>query len=315
MNWIASLFPVEASTEAVKTDAIFLALLVMAGAICLLVGVLVVVFSIRYRRGSSAPRGPLPPLMAREVEIGWTVATAFVALFIFWWASSAQLDLLIPPKAALEIHVVAKQWMWKAQHPSGVREIDALHAPVGVPVRLVMTSQDVIHSFFVPAFRMKQDLVPGRYTQAWFKATKVGTYDLMCAQYCGLDHSRMIGQITVMPAADYARWSERQPDGDTLADQGKAIFGALSCSGCHAAGAPVRAPALEGIYGRPVPLEGGRTTTADEAYLRDAILTPRKDVVAGYEPVMPSYQGQISEEDTVALIAYIKSLSTPEGAP
>jgi len=199
--------------------------------------------------------------------------------------------------------------MWKAQHPSGAREIDALHVPVGVPVKLVMTSQDVIHSFFVPAFRIKQDLVPGRYTQTWFKATKAGTYDLFCAQYCGLDHSRMIGQVQVLPQADYARWSERQPNGDTLAQQGEAVFAALSCSGCHAPGAPVKAPALQGLYGRPVPLEGGGTRLADEDYLRDAILQPRKDVVAGYPPVMPSYQGLIGEDDVVALIAYLKSLS------
>lgn len=313
MSWFSSLFPVEASTEAARTDAIFLGLMGLAAAVCVLVGVLVVVFAVRYRRGSPARRGPLPELMAREVEIGWTVATAFVALFIFWWASSAQLDLLIPPRSALEIHVVAKQWMWKTQHPSGVREIDALHAPVGVPVKLMMTSQDVIHSFYVPAFRMKQDLVPGRYTEAWFKATKVGTYDLMCAQYCGLDHSRMIGQVIVMPAADYARWSERQPDTDTLADQGKAIFRALSCSGCHSPGGPVRAPPLDGIYGRPAPLAGGGTRIVDEAYLRDSILAPGKDVVAGYEPIMPSYQGQVSEEDTVALIAYLKSLPAAGG--
>lgn len=311
-GWLA-IAPVEASIQAVRTDQIFLGLLGFSAAIVILVLSLVVGFSIRYRRGSKAPRGPLPKAMAREVEVGWTVATLFVALFIFWWAASAHLAQVVPPKDALEIHVVAKQWMWKTQHPSGAREIDALHAPLGVPVKLVMTSQDVIHSFFVPAFRIKQDLVPGRYTQIWFTATKTGTFDLLCAQYCGLDHSRMVGKVIVMPAADYAQWAERQPNGDTLAQQGKAIYAALNCSGCHTPGGPIRAPSLAGLYGQPVALEDGRTVTADEAYLRDSIVLPQKDVAAGFQPIMPSYQGQASEDDIVALIAYLKSLSPAEG--
>jgi cytochrome c oxidase subunit 2 len=313
MNWLERLTPVEASSEAAHTDAIFWGLMALAIAIILLVVGLIVGFSIRYRRGSNAPRGPLPDLMAREVEVGWTVATLMLALFIFWWAASAQFRQLIPPKDALEIHVVAKQWMWKTQHPSGAREINALHAPIGVPVKLVMTSQDVIHSFYVPAFRMKQDLIPGRYAQTWFKATKTGTFDLFCAQYCGLDHSRMVGQVIVLSQPDYAKWAEQQPNGDTLAQQGKAIYEALSCSGCHAPGATVRAPVLAGLYGRPVALASGAVVRADEDYLRDAIVLPQKDVVAGYQPVMPSYRTVLKEDDLVTLIAYLKSLPPTSG--
>jgi cytochrome c oxidase subunit 2 len=186
-----------------------------------------------------------------------------------------------------------------------------LHAPLGVPVRLVMTSQDVIHSFYVPAFRMKQDVLPGRYTETWFKALRPGTYDLYCSEYCGLDHSAMTGHVVIMAPADYARWARAQPDGDSLATQGQATFVSLGCSGCHGVEAKVAAPPLTGVYGRRVALADGRRVTADETYLRDAILDPAKNRVAGYAPAMPSYQGVASEEDTVALVAYLKSLSAP----
>jgi cytochrome c oxidase subunit 2 len=309
MSDSSRLFPVQASVGAVKTDTLFLGLLAFATVIALIVLALVVGFAVRYRKGSPAPRGPLPRLLDRQVEIGWTAATAFAALFIFWWASSIQLVALNPPKNALEIHVVGKQWMWKTQHPSGAREINALHAPVNTPVKLVMTSQDVIHSFFVPAFRMKQDVVPGRYTETWFNATKLGTYPLYCSEFCGTDHSLMTGEVIVMPASDYARWARAQPNADTLADQGRGIFSALGCSGCHGSTAKVPAPPLAGLYGRSVVLADHRTVRADEQYLRDSILLPNKDVVAGYDPIMPAYQGVAGEDDVIALVAYLKSLS------
>ncbi len=305
----------EASVGAAHTDAIFVFLLLFGGAILLLVVSLVVGFAIRYRRGSKAKRGPLPAWMTRDVEIGWTVGTLFAALFIFWWAGSAQLRDLVPPKDALEIHVVAKQWMWKAQHPSGAREIDAVHVPVDMPIKLVMTSEDVIHSFAVPAFRARQDVVPGRYNILWFKPTLVGTYPLLCTEFCGTDHARMTGQITVMNPADYARWARSQPNADSLAEQGQAAFASLGCGGCHGVGATVHAPMLGGVYGQPVQLEGGRTTVADEAYLRDSILQPGKDIVAGYPNAMPSFQGQIDEATVVSLVAYIKTLKPGEVPP
>ena len=199
-------------------------LLGISAVILLVVFSLVVGFAIRYRRGSNAKRGAMPAFFSREFEIGWTSATLILALFLFWWAASSQLSVLVAPRDALEIHVVAKQWMWKTQHPNGAREINELHAPIGTPVRLVMTSQDVIHSFFVPAFRMKQDVLPGRYTETWFKATKLGVFHLFCAEYCGTDHSRMTGRIVVMRKEDYGRWLSAQPQGDNLANEGAAIF-------------------------------------------------------------------------------------------
>ena len=299
--------PVEASTLAPRVDGIFWLLTGVSLAIMLIVGALVLVFAFRYRRGSAAPRGPVPEKLSGEIEIAWTAATLFVFVFVFWFAAVLDTDQFEIPKNAMEVHVVAKQWMWKLEHPGGAREINALHVPVGVPVRLVMTSQDVIHSFFVPAFRIKQDVLPGRYVETWFQATRIGTYHLFCAEYCGTDHSRMTGGIIVQSPADYARWSSAQPQGDSLADQGARLFVSMGCTGCHGGSAVVRAPALAGVYGRAVPLAGGGFATADEAYLRDSILAPEKQVVAGYAPVMPSYQGVASEEDVVRLVAYLKS--------
>lgn len=296
----------QASTYAPQVDNLFWLLLAISVAITLLVTTLVVWFSLKYRRGAKAKRGALPTRFTNEVEIGWTAATFFVFIFLFWWAASVDVADVAIPKQPMEIHVVAKQWMWKIEHPNGQREIDALHVPLGVPVKLVMTSQDVIHSFFVPAFRVKQDVLPGRYTELNFTPDKVGTFHLFCAEYCGTDHSRMGGGVVVMDPGDFARWSGGQPQGDSLAQQGKVAFERLGCTGCHGSSAAVRAPSLDGIYGRPQPMQGGGFKTADEAYLLDSILQPQKDVVAGYAPVMPSYQGVASEEDVIKLIAYIK---------
>ena len=305
----------QASSLAPRVDGIFWALTGISVATMLLVGTLVLVFALRYRRGSAAPRGAVPERIGNTVEIGWTVATLFVFVFVFWFAAALDTEQFEIPKNAMEIHVVAKQWMWKIEHPNGAREINALHVPIGVPVRLVMTSQDVIHSFFVPAFRIKQDVLPGRYVQAWFKATQTGTFHLFCTEYCGTDHSRMIGGIVVQTPDDYAKWTAAQPQGDSLADQGKRLFVQMGCTGCHGPDARVRAPSLAGVYGRPVPVAGGGFVQADEAYLRDSILEPQKDVIAGYAPVMPSYAGVASEEDVIRLVAYLKSGKVAPGSP
>ncbi|WNO52721.1 cytochrome c oxidase subunit II [Stakelama saccharophila] len=297
----------EASTLAPHIDHLLLLLVGLSAVIICVVSVLIFGFAIRYRRGSKARRGRLPDWIARDVELGWTAATLFVALFLFWFAASMETSQYEVPADAMEVHVVAKQWMWKIEHPNGQREINALHVPVGVPVRLVMTSQDVIHSFFVPAFRIKQDVLPGRYTETWFNATKPGTYHLFCAEYCGTDHSKMTGGIVVMPKQDYARWSRGVNTHGTLAGQGARLFRQLGCTGCHGESARVRAPSLAGIFGRKQPMSDGGFKTVDEAYLHDSILRPQKDVVAGYKPVMPSYQGIASEDDVVRLIAYLKS--------
>lgn len=309
-----SLWPEEAAARAGDVDFIFVLLLVLSGIIILLVAGLLLTFSIRYRRGSSAPRGKLPKLISREIEIGWTAATLFLALFLFWWAGTLELSAMQPPARAMEIHVLAKQWMWKTRHPSGAREINELHVPINEPVRLLMTSQDVIHSFFVPAFRIKQDVLPGRFTQAWFTATKLGEYHLFCTEFCGTEHSMMTGRVVVMKPEDYAVWLRAQPEADDLAREGRQLFVSLGCSGCHAAPSRVNAPNLAGLYGRPVKLSDGQVVTADEAYLRDSILQPKRQVVAGYSPIMPSFAGVVDDDDLQRLVAYLMSLRTRESA-
>jgi cytochrome c oxidase subunit II len=300
----------EATTHAERVDHIFYGLLVLSGLTMIVVFALVLVLAIRYRRGSAAKRGPLPEIVSREFEIGWTSATLFLFAFLFWWAASADLGSLAAPAGALEIHVVAKQWMWKTQHPNGAREIDALHIPVDKPVRLVMTSQDVIHSFFVPAFRVKQDVVPGREAEIWFQATKTGVFPLLCAEYCGTDHSMMRGRIIVMRQEDYADWLTKQPEGDDLAHVGAKLFVSRGCSGCHADASKVHAPKLAGLYGRGVQLSDGRQIKADDGYIRDSILQPKRDITAGFEPIMPSYAGLLDDGEIQSLTAYIRSLAS-----
>ncbi len=302
----------QASAYASQWDWFFFILVAVSGIIVSLVLAAIVGFGIRYRRGSDALRGPLPPRIRNHVELSWTSATFFSFLFIFWWAASTQLHHIVPPKGSFEIHVLAKQWMWKVQQPNGVREINELHAPINTPVQLVMTSEDVIHSMFLPALRLKQDVLPGRYTYLWFTADKAGVYHLFCAEFCGTGHSRMTGRLVLMTPEDYSHWSEAQPEADTLARRGQALFNSFGCSGCHAKNSSVHAPDLHGVYGHDVALSDGRHITADEAYLRDSILLPTKDIVAGYDPIMPSFQGVATEEQILELIAFIKSLSAKE---
>ncbi|MFO1039650.1 MAG: cytochrome c oxidase subunit II [Geminicoccaceae bacterium] len=308
------LFPVVASVEGARTDMDFWLLFWVSAAIVLLVLVLVVGFSFRYRRGTNVRRGKLPDLLTKEFEIGWTVATLFAFVFFFWWASMSELRALVVPKDALEIHVVAKQWMWKVEHPNGAREIDELHLPVDETVRLVMTSQDVIHDFYVPAFRTKKDVLPGSFVEIAITPNRVGEYHLFCAEYCGTDHSHMGGRVVVMTREAYAAWAAVQPREDGLAAEGAALFRSLGCSGCHGGSGPVRAPNLAGIYGRPVPLANGTVTVADSAYIRDSILQPKCAVAAGYAPIMPSFAGIVTNDELLRLEAYIKSLTPAAGA-
>jgi cytochrome c oxidase subunit II len=308
-------FPATASAYAGEWDRFFFMLTAISGLIVLAIFIVIVGFSIRYRRGSKAKRGVLPGAITNELELGWTSATAIVFVFLFWWAAVDQLKNVVPPGHALEIHVLAKQWMWKVQQPNGVREIDELHAPVGRPVRLIMTSQDVIHSLFLPALRLKQDVLPGRYTYLWFTADKPGVYHLLCSELCGTEHSRMTGRLVLMTAADYARWSAAQPGAEDLAADGEKLFRSLGCSGCHAPQSSVHAPDLNNVYGHKVQLSDGRSIVADEAYLRDSILLPQKDVVAGFDPIMPSFRGIVGDGDMVKLIAYLKSLASKRERP
>jgi cytochrome c oxidase subunit 2 len=238
-----------------------------------------------------------------------------IFLVIFVWGAVIFFDARTPPQDATEIYVVAKQWMWKLQHVEGQRELNELHVPVGKNIKLIMTSQDVIHSFYVPAFRLKQDVIPGRYTTMWFKATKPGTYHLFCAQYCGTQHSGMIGEVVVMEPAEYETWMGGGVPAGSLAQNGQALFTQLGCSTCHRFDVQGRGPNLTGVFGKPVLLEDGRTVVADENYVRESILVPGAKIVSGFKPVMPSFQGQVSEEQLTSLVEYVKSLSQTPAAP
>lgn len=314
MNPFGRFFPVAASAHAVSVDwliACFTVLMVvLTGPVFVLIGV----YTLKYRRGSPADRHEGKP---REIliETSWMVIPFLLTLAFFVYAAYLYLELGRPPADSLVIDVVAKQWMWKFEHPGGQREIDDLHVPVGQDVKLTMTSQDVIHSFFVPALRIKQDVLPGRYTELWFNADRAGVYDIRCSQFCGMDHALMIGRVFVLSGGDYARWLQQSGASGDLAAQGKALFENLGCSGCHTPGSTVRAPPLTGLYGAPTPLEGGRVVTADAQYIRDSIIDPNRDVAAGYQPVMPTYAGQVSEDDLLKLVAYIKSLGPQRPAP
>jgi cytochrome c oxidase subunit 2 len=300
------LFPPQASTTARQVDLLYFALLGICGIV--LVGLLLVMllFLFKYRRGKPARRAR-SPLPTTPFELTWTFIPLLIFMGFFTWGAVVYNDQQTIPPGALEINVVGKQWMWKLQHPTGQREINELHVPVGQVVKLILASQDVIHSFYIPAFRIKQDVVPGRFTTEWFKATKPGIYHIFCAEYCGKDHSRMRGQVIVMDPAAYQDWLTRGKEAP-LAQAGESLFRSLGCSGCHVGSAVVRAPPLQGLYGHAVPLQSGRVILADEAYLRDSILQPERDIAAGYQPVMPTYQNRISEEDLFLLIAYLKSL-------
>ncbi len=302
-----SLFPPQASNLAPKVDAIYFALLGLCGFVALLVCLAILFFCVRYRRGSGADRTP-PKWRQRPFELAWTITPFFIFLGLFFWAAEVFFGMSRPPRNATEIYIVGKQWMWKIQHPDGRREINELHIPIGQPVKLIMTSEDVIHDFFIPGFRNKQDVVPGRYTTEWFTPTKAGSYHLFCAQYCGTNHSRMVGNIYVMEPAEHAKWLAGQPAPDSLIAAGERAFRNRGCSGCHAPNAAIRAPLLDGIYGKQVPLSDSSLVTADDQYLRNSILLPNKQIAAGYEPIMPTFQGQIDEQELNAIIAYLKSL-------
>jgi len=281
-----------------------------AGLIC----ILIIVFAIKYRRRSDDEQ-PRPITGNLGLEIFWTLVPLGLTMVIFVWGARLFFVTYYPPKDALEINVVAKQWMWKVQHPGGQREIDELHIPVGRPVELIMISQDVIHSFYVPAFRTKQDVLPGRYTREWFTPTKVGRYHLFCAEYCGTNHSAMTGWVDVMQPADYAAWLAARPQAESMVAEGQHLFTSLGCSGCHSEQSRVPAPLLVGLAGHPVGLSDGSTMIADDTYLRDSILLPNKQIVGGFQPVMPTFQRQLSEEQVMELVAYIKSLGDRNETP
>jgi len=298
-----------------RVDAVFFAMLGVTVFFTALIYGLLLYFCIKYRSGSKADRSGAVST-SHTIEALWIGIPLVISIVIFVWASRVFFEQYNPPADAAEIYVVGKQWMWYLQHPEGKRETNELHVPLGRPVKLIMTSQDVIHSFFVPAFRMKQDALPGRYTTTWFQPTKTGRFHLYCAEYCGTNHSVMGGWVVVMEPADYERWLSRGSIGESMVTAGAKLFQQYHCSGCHGDNPTVRAPRLEGVFGGPVPIREGESTrmiTADERYIRDSILLPQTQVVAGYDPVMPSYEGQIGEPDLLRIIAYIKSLGRGKG--
>jgi cytochrome c oxidase subunit 2 len=299
--------PLAASTGA-QTDLLLLGLLGVSIAVLALVFGLMLLYAVRYRHNSPVDRGALAEKSFR-FEISWTIATLVIFFGLFIWGSKIYVKLYQPPANALKIYVVAKQWMWKIEHAGGQREINALHVPIDTPVELVMTSEDVIHDFFVPAFRVKRDVLPNQYETMWFRADHIGTYHLFCSQFCGTAHSSMIGDVVVMSAQDYAGWLTTNGAGDTLAAQGKGLFVRYGCAGCHLGGGTVHAPSLAGLYGSPVPLSDGSTVIADDRYIRDSIMQPKSQVVASYQPIMPSFANVIGEDDLVRLVAYIHSLA------
>lgn len=307
-------FPAQASQVAEQTDYLYWALSCLSGLMLLIIFVPMIYFLFKYRRGRIANRQPVN-LPTYTMEITWTLVPLFLMMGFFAWGANHYFTIERPPPNGMEINVVGKQWMWKIQHPEGNREINELHVPVGRVVKLTLASQDVIHSFFLPEFRIKQDVVPGRYTTEWLKATRPGIYHLFCSEYCGTQHSGMIGRVVVMEPAAYEEWLSRGQPGSTLAQSGERLFRELGCSGCHMGQSSVRAPPLEGVYGKPVPLQDREFVTADEGYLRDSILLPAKQIVAGYTNDMPSFQGRISEEELVQLIAYLKSLADKAPEP
>ena len=289
-----------------------LSLTLLLSVVALGVLLAIVMFVIRYRAHRPADRGH-PPIANKPLEIAWTATPLLVFLGIFACAAHDYTLLARETAGAMPVTVVARQWMWKLEHANGRREINELHVPLGQAVTLTMTSQDVIHSFYVPAFRIKQDVVPGRYTTLHFTATRTGEYRLFCAEYCGTDHAAMQGRIVVMPPAQFAQWLDTGNGPETAATRGRALYRQLGCAACHDAGTTVHAPRLEGLLGRTVTLQDGHTVTADAAYVRDAILVPRKDIVAGYAPIMPTYQGQVDEEAILAIIEYLRATAAPKG--
>ena len=297
------LWPPLAGDPAPGVDHLFLYLLTVTVFFTLLVFVLIVFFALRYRRVPGRKAQQLPT--ARWLEVTWTVVPGVIVIGTFFWAAAQYVHMKQTPAGATRMYVVGKQWMWKIQHPTGKREINTLHVPVGQTIELTMTSEDTIHSFYLPAFRQKQDVLPGRYTTLWFKATTPGEYHLFCAEYCGTDHSKMGGKLVVMQPADYQAWLADLPEGaESPQRAGAELFVSKGCAACHGQ----RGPTLAGLYGATVKLEGGGEATADEAYLRESILNPSTKVVAGWPPLMPTYQGQLSEEQLFSLVTYIESL-------
>lgn len=304
------LWPISASTTAGDVDALYIFLIIVTGTVTLFICTLVLFFVFRYRHSKHPVADQIHG--SKALELTWTTVSLGIFMIFFLWGATIYVAEATPPKDSLQIYVVAKQWMWKVQHQDGQREINALHVPVDRDVRLTMISQDVIHSFWVPEFRIKADVLPGRYTTLWFRANRPGTYHLFCAEFCGTLHSGMIGKVVVLDGAKYQQWLSGGGEMGSFAATGQKMFQELGCANCHRFDTQGRGPNLVGVYGKPVLLTSGTSVIADDAYIRQHILNPGAQVVAGFKPIMPSFQGIVTEDQMLSLIAYIKSLATPQ---
>lgn len=305
------LFPPQASTSAHEVDALFFALTLISLFFIAVVFLPILFFCIKYRRGSPADRSN-PSNGSDIIELGWTTVPTLMGLGLFAWGAVDYFQIERKPANAIDVQVVGKQWMWKVEHAEGKREINELHIPVDRTVALTLISQDVIHSFFVPAFRVKQDVVPGKYTSEWFRPTRTGEYHIFCSQYCGTQHAQMIGRVVVLQPQAYENWLKTGEQTESIVGAGDRLFHDRGCSGCHALNSRFHAPLLQGLYRNPVPLADGTVVTADDQYLRDSILQPGKQISAGYDNVMPSFSGHLTEEEMMQLIAYLKAIGQQE---
>src|SRR5215469_16578350 len=310
VKWLTdfALFPPEASKIAPQMDALYFFMVLVSLIGLTIVILLVTSFSIMY----SKKRHPVAVQIegSTMLEATWTIIPLGLFLVMFVWGALIYFRVYTPPANAMNIYVVGKQWMWKAEHPTGQHEINSLHVPTDVPIQLTIISQDVFHSFSIPAFRVKREAIPGRYTSVWFEATTPGKYHLFCTQYCGTEHSHMIGEVVVLTPDDYRKWLNGSTSGASLAQNGERLFSSLSCTACHNARPDSRGPSLANVYGSRLTLSNGQQVTADDAYLREAILNPSQHITQGYAPIMPTYQGQISEEGVFALVEYLKTLDS-----
>jgi cytochrome c oxidase subunit 2 len=310
VKWLtgSALFPREASTVAPWMDTLYLFLLGMTLTGLALVGALILYFSVRYRRAKSPVATQIEG--STLLEATWTIIPLGIFLITFVWGALLYFRIYTPPPNSMNIYIVGKQWMWKAEHPGGQHEINTLHVPTGRPVQLTMISQDVFHSFSIPEFRVKREVIPGRYSTVWFNATTPGTYHLFCTQYCGTNHSQMIGDVVAMTPADYDKWTKESTSGMSLAQNGERLFASMGCNACHTGADNARGPNLAGVYGTKLTLTNGQQVLVNDAYLRDAILNPSEHVTAGYNPIMPTYQGQISEDGLIDIVEFLKTLDS-----
>jgi len=301
------LFPEAASTVAGRIDALYFFLCGMAGLAIAGIFSALILFAMRYRRRAGRTARVIEGSVALEVT--WSAVPLCLWVGIFVWSARVYFDINVPPREGMQFFVTGKQWMWKVQHPTGQREINALHVPVGETIVLRMISEDVIHAFYVPAFRIKQDVLPGRFSEIWFEATRPGTYHLFCAEYCGTKHSQMIGEVVVLDPSAYEAWLAGQPEAGDPVEAGRVLFENLRCDTCHAAGSGQRGPDLAGRFGSEVELAGGGRARFDQDYVRESILEPNRRVTAGFTPQMPTYAGQVSETQIQQLVAYVQSLT------